>query len=85
MVLYLADSSTVESSPVCRTPIIEDCSKDENLSSLESTSYSVPHTAEVSHAKVSLWERWLDGSPDGMLHLSWCCTLISHSAATDAS
>ncbi|KAG7315324.1 hypothetical protein KOW79_021412 [Hemibagrus wyckioides] len=40
----LADSSTVESSPVCRTPI-----KDENLSSSEITSYSVPHAAEESH------------------------------------
>ncbi|KAK3554831.1 hypothetical protein QTP70_034847 [Hemibagrus guttatus] len=55
----LTDCSTVISSPVCRTPAVEECGKDENLSFSETTSYSVPHTAETSHAKVSLRERWL--------------------------
>ncbi|KAG7335264.1 hypothetical protein KOW79_001860 [Hemibagrus wyckioides] len=44
-----ADNSTVESSPVCRTLFIVDCGKDETLSSLETTSYSIPHRAEASH------------------------------------
>ncbi|XP_058271132.1 uncharacterized protein LOC131368917 isoform X2 [Hemibagrus wyckioides] len=48
-----ADRRTVESSPVC-SQIIEDCGKDENLSSSETTSYSVPHRAEASHGAVHL-------------------------------
>ncbi|KAK2834650.1 hypothetical protein Q7C36_015351 [Tachysurus vachellii] len=48
-----ADISTTDSSPVCRTPIIEECGKDENLSSSENTSYSVLHTAEASHDSLS--------------------------------
>ncbi|XP_060721098.1 uncharacterized protein LOC132842439 [Tachysurus vachellii] len=48
-----ADISATDSSPVCRTPIIEECGKDENLSSSDNTSYSVLCTAEASHDSLT--------------------------------
>ncbi|KAK2861024.1 hypothetical protein Q7C36_005190 [Tachysurus vachellii] len=48
-----ADISTTDSSQVCRTPIIEECGKDENFSTSDNTSYSVLHTAEASHDSLT--------------------------------
>ncbi|MCI4378267.1 hypothetical protein PGIGA_G00213970 [Pangasianodon gigas] len=55
MVLCSGDSSIIDSSPACRTLTLEECGKDENLSSSETTSHSVPRTAEASHEPFSPW------------------------------
>ncbi|XP_027010876.2 uncharacterized protein LOC113648052 isoform X2 [Tachysurus fulvidraco] len=48
-----ADISATDRSPVCRTAIIEECGKDENLSSSDNTSCSVLCTAEASHDSLT--------------------------------